>query len=178
MIFLSRKHLTCLRIKDNVADTRYSVQKFLLGCAVLQLETVGCTCNISAFRPLICRVLSLPRTALSRIPAVLPCLKRRRVFEVDNYMPRDSLPSVARENAPLGSVPVSDSLLITATNFSHCTKKWLYVSFRGNKLCRMATSPFELKSETSHSVILQSIMTIFARYIYVSAKFYSTITLG
>lgn len=55
---------------------------------VLQLETVGCTCNISAFRPLICRVLSLPRTAPSRISAVLPRLKRRRVFEVDNYVPR------------------------------------------------------------------------------------------
>lgn len=68
-------------------ETGYSVQKFLLGHAVLQLETVGYMCNISTFRPLICRVLSLPRTAPgSRISARSSVALKQRGAEFSKWI--------------------------------------------------------------------------------------------
>jgi len=71
------------RIRREAREGGYpsGARKFLLGPpAVSRHGTVGCTRNISAFRPLIYRVLSLPRTAPSRVSVVLPRLKRDAEF--------------------------------------------------------------------------------------------------
>lgn len=124
-------------------------------------------CNISAFRPLICRVLSLPRTAPgSRISAGSSVSLKRRGAEFSKWiitcraMPccvrAAGSPSVRRARKRATWFRSSKRLSsYYREELEPRQKVRLYISLRGNKLCRA-----RLESETPDIIALAKMLPV------------------